>query len=184
MTLTAFALIVLAGLIHAGWNIVAKKAGGDARFAFFTAFLMMLLWAPLGWWLGRDVVPGWGAIEWALGAGQRRVARASISWSCCAATARPISRWCTPWRGASGPLLSSLVAIVFLGEQHLRAGRGGHCGRGGRRVPDRRRAWPAARGARPGGAGAGAQGHGLWPAHRRVHCRPTRWSMVMRSSGC
>ena len=38
MSLTAFALIVLAGLIHAGWNIVAKKAAGDARFAFFTAF--------------------------------------------------------------------------------------------------------------------------------------------------
>ena len=66
MTPTAFALIVLAGLIHAGWNIVAKKAAGDARFAFFTAFIMMLLWAPLGWWLGRDVVPTWGRTEWVL----------------------------------------------------------------------------------------------------------------------
>ncbi len=27
MPLSAFALILLAGLIHAGWNIVAKKAG-------------------------------------------------------------------------------------------------------------------------------------------------------------
>ncbi|MGE5332894.1 MAG: EamA family transporter, partial [Nitrospirota bacterium] len=59
MTLTAFALIILAGLIHAVWNIVAKKAGGDARFAFFTSVLMMLFWAPLGWWLARDVVPHW-----------------------------------------------------------------------------------------------------------------------------
>ncbi|MGL4437370.1 MAG: EamA family transporter, partial [Giesbergeria sp.] len=46
MSLTAFALIILAGLIHACWNIAAKKAGGDARFAFFTSVLMMLFWAP------------------------------------------------------------------------------------------------------------------------------------------
>ena len=65
MALDAFALIILAGLIHAGWNIAAKKAGGDARFAFFTAVLMMVVWAPLGWWLGRDAVPLPGAREWA-----------------------------------------------------------------------------------------------------------------------
>ncbi len=53
MTLNAFALIILAGLIHACWNIAAKKAGGDSRFAFFTSVLMMFFWAPLGWWLGR-----------------------------------------------------------------------------------------------------------------------------------
>ena len=42
MSLNAFALIILAGLIHAVWNIAAKKAGGDARCAGFTAVLMML----------------------------------------------------------------------------------------------------------------------------------------------
>ena len=40
MTPTACALIVLAGLIHAGWNIVAKKAGGDARFAALEARIL------------------------------------------------------------------------------------------------------------------------------------------------
>ena len=64
MTFTAFALIILAGLIHACWNIVAKKAGGDSRFAFFTSVIMMVVWAPLGWYLGRDAVPQWGAVEW------------------------------------------------------------------------------------------------------------------------
>ena len=62
MTFTAFALIILAGLIHACWNIVAKKAGGDSRFAFFTSVIMMIVWAPLGWYLGRDAVPLWGAV--------------------------------------------------------------------------------------------------------------------------
>jgi len=36
--LTALSLIVLAGLIHAGWNIAAKKADGDARFASSAPF--------------------------------------------------------------------------------------------------------------------------------------------------
>ena len=116
MSLTAFSLIVLAGLIHAGWNIVAKKAGGDARFAFFTAFLMMLVWAPLGWWVGRSELARWGATEWGfvLASGLLHVLyfvvllrgyrKADLT------VVYPLAR-------GSGPLLSSLVAVVFLGER-------------------------------------------------------------------
>ena len=127
MTPTAFALIVLAGLIHAGWNIVAKKAAGDARFAFFTAFLMMLVWAPLGWWLGRTEVPRWGATEWGfvLASGVLHVVyfvvllrgyrKADLT------VVYPLAR-------GSGPLLSSLVAIVFLGERISALGVAGIAG--------------------------------------------------------
>jgi hypothetical protein len=59
LTPTALVLIVLAGLMHAGWHIVAKHAAGDPRFACFTAFLMMLVWAPLGRWLRRAELPRW-----------------------------------------------------------------------------------------------------------------------------
>lgn len=116
MTPTAFSLIVLAGMIHAGWNIVAKQAGGDARFAFFTSFLMMLVWAPLGWWLGRAELPRWGPTEWGfvLAGGLLHVVyfvvllrgyrKADLT------VVYPLAR-------GSGPLLSSLVAIVFLGER-------------------------------------------------------------------
>ncbi len=116
MSWTAFSLIVLAGLIHAGWNIVAKKAGGDARFAFFTSVLMMGFWAPLGWWMGRTEVPTWGPTEWGfvLASGVLHVVyfvvllrgyrKADLT------VVYPLAR-------GSGPLLSSLVAIVFLGEQ-------------------------------------------------------------------
>jgi hypothetical protein len=45
---SALALVMLAGLIHASWNIAAKKAGGDARFAAFTGVVMTVFWAPLG----------------------------------------------------------------------------------------------------------------------------------------
>jgi drug/metabolite transporter (DMT)-like permease len=61
---SSLALVILAGLIHAIWNIAAKKAGGDVRFATFTGLLMALIWAPLGMWLGWDVVPTWGSVEW------------------------------------------------------------------------------------------------------------------------
>ncbi|KQR50201.1 DMT family transporter [Acidovorax sp. Leaf160] len=116
MSLQAFALIILAGLIHACWNIAAKKAGGDARFAFFTSALMMFIWAPLGWWMGRDVVPGWGRTEWGFVVASgllhvgyyvillRGYRKADLT------VVYPLAR-------GSGPLLSSLVAISFLGER-------------------------------------------------------------------
>ena len=127
MTPIAFSLIVIAGLIHAGWNIVAKKAAGDARFAFFTAFIMMVLWAPLGWWLGRSEVPRWGAVEWAFVAASgmlhvvyfvvllRGYRKADLT------VVYPMAR-------GSGPLLSSMVAIVFLGEHISALGLAGIAG--------------------------------------------------------
>ena len=116
MTPLALSLIILAGLIHALWNIAAKKAGGDVRFVAFTALLMALIWAPLGLWLGWGVVPRWGATEWSLVAASGvvhvfyyvillRGYRASDL-----TVVYPLAR-------GSGPLLSSLVALFLLGER-------------------------------------------------------------------
>ncbi len=121
MSLTAFALIILAGLIHALWNIAAKKAGGDARFAFFTSVLMMLFWAPLGWWLGREAVPLWGMLEWGfvVAGGVLHLAYYLILLrgyrEADLTVVYPLAR-------GTGPLLSSLVAITVLGEQISRLG--------------------------------------------------------------
>lgn len=116
MPLGALALVVLAGLIHASWNIAAKKAGGDVRFAAFSGLVTMLFWAPLGLWLGVQQVPHWGWTEWLLVAASavfhcfyfivllRGYRKADLT------VVYPLAR-------GSGPLLSSLVAIVFLGEQ-------------------------------------------------------------------
>lgn len=116
MSLTALGLIVLAGLIHAGWNIAAKKAGGDARFAFFSAVLMMLVWAPLGWWVGRDVVPGWGGIEWTLvlTSGVLHVVYYVVLLRGYRKSDLTVVY---PMARGTGPLLTSLVAITLLGEQ-------------------------------------------------------------------
>jgi drug/metabolite transporter (DMT)-like permease len=116
VTATSLALVVLAGLIHAIWNIAAKKAGGDARFATFTGALTALIWAPVGIWLSWGVLPTWGRVEWgfvvlsgilhvlyyiALLRGYRKADLTVVY---------PLAR-------GAGPLLSSLVAILALGER-------------------------------------------------------------------
>lgn len=121
MSLQAFALIIFAGVIHAAWNIAAKKAGGDSRFAFFTSFLLILFWAPLAWWVGHDVVPHWGWQAWVLVAVSgvlhlayyvillRGYRKADLT------VVYPLAR-------GSGPLISSLFAIVVLGEEISKLG--------------------------------------------------------------
>ena len=43
MSASALALVLVAALMHALWNVVAKKSGGDARFALITVLLMVTL---------------------------------------------------------------------------------------------------------------------------------------------
>ncbi len=107
--------MLIAGVIHASWNIAAKKAAGDARFAFFTAFILMLVWAPVGVWAAWGVVPRWGVIEWAMIVASgvlhvlyyvillRGYRRADLT------VVYPLAR-------GTGPLLSSIVALIWLGE--------------------------------------------------------------------
>ena len=127
MPLSALALVVLAGFIHACWNIAAKKAGGDVRFAAFSALVMMVFWAPVGLWLGWQQVPAWGVWEWALVVVSailhvgyfiillRGYRKADLT------VVYPLAR-------GSGPLLSSMVAIVLLGEQISALGLAGIVG--------------------------------------------------------
>ncbi len=124
MPLSALLLVVVAGLIHASWNIVAKRAGGDARFAAFTSVVMMVFWAPLGIWLGIDELPQWGLTQWGFIAASavlhtlyyltllRGYLRADLT------VVYPLAR-------GSGPLLSSLAAIFLLGERMTAAGLAG-----------------------------------------------------------
>jgi len=127
MPASALVLVVLAGLIHASWNIAAKKAGGDARFACFTALVMMVFWAPVGLWLGWSQVPFWGWDAWALIVVSgvlhvvyyvvllRGYRKADLT------VVYPLAR-------GSGPLLASLGAIFLLGEHISALGWGGVLG--------------------------------------------------------
>lgn len=66
MPLSALALVLVAALIHASWNIIAKKAQGGAEFALLSALGVGVVWAPVGLWAAWGVVPGWGRLEWGL----------------------------------------------------------------------------------------------------------------------
>ena len=64
MPLTALALVLLAAVLHASWNIAAKRAGGDHRFTLITSVITSVLWLPAGLWFGWQEVPRWGWVEW------------------------------------------------------------------------------------------------------------------------
>ncbi len=116
MPVTALALVLAGALIHALWNIVAKKAGGDARFTFFSGAIMAVVWSPLALYLGWQVVPLWGWREWLLVA-----ASGFVHWLyfICLLTGYRKSDLTVvyPLARGSGPLLSSSVAIVVFGER-------------------------------------------------------------------
>lgn len=116
MPLTAVLLVLLAALIHAGWNIAAKQAHGDARFAFFSSIIMFVVWTPLCVWLGWDVVPTWGVKEWGLIA-----VSGFMHWVYffCLLTGYRKSDLTIvyPLARGSGPLLSSSVAVIVFGER-------------------------------------------------------------------
>lgn len=115
MTPTAFALVVLAALIHASWNIVAKKASGGALFVALNVWISTVIYAPvfalyvywypptLGWReLALLVVSGALHLGYSLIL-QRGYQKHDLT------VVYPVAR-------GTGPLLSSVFAILVLGE--------------------------------------------------------------------
>lgn len=115
MSGTALALVLVAALIHATWNLLAKKTGGDVRFALVSQIAVALVWAPVGLWFAWGEVGGYGLLQWALIVASGaihvvyfvtllrgyRLADLSVVY--------PLAR-------GTGPLLTAMVATVLLGE--------------------------------------------------------------------
>ena len=117
MSLQALALVLTAALLHALWNIAAKHAGGDHRFALISALLVLLLWAPAGLWVGWNVVPQWGWAEWGIVLASAVVHLVYFNTLLRGYRASDLTVVYPVARG-SGPLLSSIGAVLLLGE-HL-----------------------------------------------------------------
>jgi drug/metabolite transporter (DMT)-like permease len=115
MTSTALSLVIVAAFIHASWNILLKNVRGGLTFIWFVDILQGIVFAPwIAWiiWSQRPVL-GWA--EWICIVGsafihivyyfflQRGYRLGDIS------LVYPIAR-------GSGPMLSSIIAILFLGE--------------------------------------------------------------------
>ena len=115
MPLSALAMVIAAALLHAFWNIVAKKTGGNKHFVLMGGLLLALFWAPLGLWLGWREVPRWSWMQWSFVAlsGFTHLAYFKVLLKGYRVSdltvVYPVAR-------GTGPLLSSLLAVGVMGE--------------------------------------------------------------------
>ena len=115
MPLTALALVLVAALLHAAWNIVAKKTGGSGHFVLMGAVFIIVLWSPLGVWLMWREAGQWSLRTWGvlLASGVAHLVYFNALLAGYRASdltvVYPVAR-------GTGPLVASLGAVVVLGE--------------------------------------------------------------------
>jgi uncharacterized membrane protein len=115
MPVSALAMVIVAALLHASWNIVAKKTGGDRHFVLMGGLLLALLWAPLGLWLGWRQVPQWGWPQWTLVSASGLLHLAYFKVLLKGYRVSDLTVVYPVARG-TGPLVASLLAVVVMGE--------------------------------------------------------------------
>jgi drug/metabolite transporter (DMT)-like permease len=116
MTAFALTLILIAAILHATWNLCAKRAGGGLPFVWLVGAVICAFYVPVVafyWWWKNPAIP-WGAVLWIFGSGvlktgyslflQRGYRTGDFS------LIYPLAR-------GTGPLLSTLAAVLFLGER-------------------------------------------------------------------
>lgn len=116
MTAFALTLILISAVAHASWNLFAKRAAGGTPFIWLFCAMSAVIYAPLGLWVVLSQHPsiGWPQLGAMLGSLifhtvyfitlQRgyRVGDLSLVY--------PLAR-------GTGPLLSTLAAVLLLGER-------------------------------------------------------------------
>ena len=115
MPLTAIALVLVAALLHASWNLVAKKSGGGAHFVLIGAVMITVLWAPLGLTLAWPAVPHWSALQWGVVLASGIMHLLYFSTLLAGYRAADLTIVYPVARG-TGPLVSSMGAVLLLGE--------------------------------------------------------------------
>jgi len=117
MPLSALALVLCAALLHALWNLGAKKAGGNHHFVMASAAGVSLLWAPLALWVGWDQLPQWTGIAWLAALASALLHLFYFNALLAGYRASDLNIVYPVARG-SGPALSASAAVLLLGE-HL-----------------------------------------------------------------
>ena len=115
MPTVAFGLVLVAALIHALWNFVAKQSGGDIRFALISNVALCVLWAPVGLAFAWRDVGTFGGLQWSLVAASAAVHVVYFSTLLRGYRLGDLSVVYPLARG-TGPLLTALAATTFLGE--------------------------------------------------------------------
>ncbi|GEM_PF-20302 len=120
MTGSALALVLGSAVVHATWNLAAKKSNGGIAYVFMVAVCGTVFWSPLGIWLmlsGRAIAPE-GSVVTAI----IHIAGSSVLHMAYFASLQkgyqcgdlslvyPLAR-------GTGPLVSSILAIILYGER-------------------------------------------------------------------
>jgi drug/metabolite transporter (DMT)-like permease len=116
MTAFALALVLVAAVLHATWNVCAKRAGGGLPFVWVTGAVICAFYAPVlaGYWNWNQPTLSWRDVAWIAGSGvlktgyslllQRGYRTGDFS------LIYPLAR-------GTGPLLSTLGAVAIMGER-------------------------------------------------------------------
>ncbi|HJV96097.1 MAG TPA: EamA family transporter [Albitalea sp.] len=115
MTPLALTLVLAAALCHATWNLVAKKAGGGSQFVLMGSLMVGVLWLPVVLWLGVQAVASWGWAEWLILAASAVVHVLYFRTLLHGYAVSDLTVVYPVARG-SGPLMSSIGAVIVLGE--------------------------------------------------------------------
>jgi drug/metabolite transporter (DMT)-like permease len=116
VTAWALTLILAAAFIHASWNLLAKRASGHATFTWLFAVLSAFAYTPIALamiWLWDAHI---GLVEFGFMAGSAALHTAYFVLLNEGYRAGDLSLVYPLARG-TGPLLSTLAAILFLGER-------------------------------------------------------------------
>ncbi|MFH7043021.1 EamA family transporter [Paucibacter sp. JuS9] len=117
MPAAAIALVLCAALLHALWNLGAKKAGGNHHFVLACSLGVSLLWAPLALWVGWEQFPQWTSAAW-LAALASAILHLFYFNALLAGYRASDLNVVYPVARGSGPALSATAAVLLLGE-HL-----------------------------------------------------------------
>jgi drug/metabolite transporter (DMT)-like permease len=116
MTAVALTLVLVAAVLHATWNLCAKRAGGGLPFVWLVGAIICTGYVPVvaAYWAWQQPVIPAGAMLWILGSGvlktsyalflQRSYRHGDFS------LVYPLAR-------GTGPLLSTLAAMALLHER-------------------------------------------------------------------
>lgn len=116
MTLAALGLILCAAVLHASWNLLAKRAGGGAVFVWLLTATSAVLYAPLALaWIVLDP-PAMDAAAWLCVAASSALHLAYFISLQRGYRAGDLSMVYPLARG-TGPLLAALTAIIIFDER-------------------------------------------------------------------
>jgi drug/metabolite transporter (DMT)-like permease len=115
MPLLAVALVLLAALTHATWNLSAKRAAGAKHFVWMYSALTLILYLPIIVWVVWTTRPQFETVHW-LALTATAILHIGYSLILQAGYRASDLSLVYPLARGSGPLLSFFLAVFILGE--------------------------------------------------------------------